>query len=97
MYRNLEVLERPRPHPPRPPRPRPGAVRRSSAATSGEYLYCERCGAVALLPADELDPVREQIRELFGYAARFTHFAIVGLCGECSAEPSPAASVSAHP
>ncbi len=96
VYRNLEVLER---H---------GLIRHVHLGhgpglyalvgrDEGEYLYCERCGRVALLPAEQLDPVREHIREHFGYTARFTHFAIVGLCAECSAEPSPAASVSAHP
>ena len=32
-----------------------------------------------------LDPVREQIRERFGYDARFTHFPIIGLCSACLA------------
>lgn len=95
VYRNLEVLER---H---------GLIRHVHLGhgpglyalvgrDEGEYLYCERCGKVTLLPADQLDPVREHIREHFGYAARFTHFAIVGLCGECSANAPPTASASAH-
>jgi Fur family ferric uptake transcriptional regulator len=54
-----------------------------------EFLSCERCGAVRTLTPDELDPVREQLRERFGYQARFTHFAIVGLCPACLRE-SPA-------
>jgi hypothetical protein len=28
--------------------------------------------------------VRELIERLFGYAARFTHFPIVGLCADCA-------------
>jgi len=51
-----------------------------------EFLSCERCGAVRTLTPEQLDPVREQIRQLFGYEARFTHFAIVGLCPDCARE-----------
>jgi len=49
-----------------------------------EYLSCERCGAVRALAPEQLDSVRAQIRELFGYEARFTHFPIVGLCEACA-------------
>jgi Fur family ferric uptake transcriptional regulator len=56
-----------------------------------EYLYCDRCGAVRALPSKELDPVRKRIRERYGYETRFTHFAIVGTCGSCSAQPPHAA------
>jgi Fur family ferric uptake transcriptional regulator len=84
VYRNLEVLER---H---------GLVRHLhlghgpglyvlSSRSETEYLYCEGCETVTAVAPAELDPVREQIRERFGYSARFTHFAIVGLCGQCAA------------
>jgi Fe2+ or Zn2+ uptake regulation protein len=53
-----------------------------------EYLYCERCGAVRTLTPEQLEPVRDQIRALFGYSARFSHHAIVGLCAACAAEGS---------
>ena len=49
-----------------------------------EYLSCERCGAVTALPPGDLDPVRSLIRERFGFEARFTHFAIAGLCAGCA-------------
>lgn len=49
-----------------------------------EYLSCERCGAVVAVTPDQLDPVRDQIVDLFGYRASFTHFAIVGLCPDCA-------------
>lgn len=49
-----------------------------------EFLSCERCGAVRALTPDQLDPIRDRIRERFGYEARFTHFAIVGLCPSCA-------------
>jgi Fe2+ or Zn2+ uptake regulation protein len=48
-----------------------------------EYLFCERCGAVRALEPAQLEPVRDQIRELSGYEARFAHFAIVGRCPDC--------------
>ncbi len=50
-----------------------------------EYLYCDRCGAVEALAAEELDPVRRRIEERHGFRARFSHFAIVGTCAACSA------------
>jgi Fur family ferric uptake transcriptional regulator len=48
-----------------------------------EFLFCERCREVRALEPDQLDPVRDRIRELYGYEARFTHFAIVGTCSRC--------------
>jgi Fur family transcriptional regulator, ferric uptake regulator len=52
-----------------------------------EFLSCERCGAVRTLTPEQIDPVRDQIKQLFGYEARFTHFAIVGLCPDCARTP----------
>jgi Fur family ferric uptake transcriptional regulator len=49
-----------------------------------EYLLCERCGRVRSVEPSELDPVRGQIEDRFGYTARFGHFPIVGLCADCS-------------
>ncbi len=83
VYRNLEVLER---H---------GLVRHLhlghgpglyalAGREEAEYLYCERCTRVTAVAPAELDAVREQIHERFGYTPRFTHFAIVGLCDSCS-------------
>ena len=83
VYRNLEVLER---H---------GLTRHVHLGhgpglyalvgrDDGEYLYCERCGKLTVLSDDELEPVRDQIRDRFGYMARFTHFAIVGVCDDCA-------------
>ncbi len=82
VYRNLEVLEA---H---------GLVRHLhlghgpglytlAHADDGEYLYCEHCAKVTVVAPGELDPVREQIHELFGHTPRFSHFAIVGLCDAC--------------
>jgi Fur family ferric uptake transcriptional regulator len=86
VYRNLEVLEQ------------RGVVRHVHLGHSAglytlvsdeavEYLYCERCARVTAVAPNRLDTVRDQIREQFGYTARFTHFAIVGVCPECAARP----------
>jgi Fur family ferric uptake transcriptional regulator len=86
VYRNLEVLER---H---------GLIRHVHLGHGPglyvlvgrhevEYLYCERCAKVTAVTPDQLDPLRQTIREQFGYEARFTHFAIVGLCRQCAAQP----------
>jgi Fur family ferric uptake transcriptional regulator len=83
VYRNLELLEQ------------RGLVRHVhlghtaglytlAGADDTEYLYCERCGNATAVTPDRLDPVREQIRDEFGYTARFTHFPIVGLCAQCA-------------
>jgi Fur family ferric uptake transcriptional regulator len=83
VYRNLETLER------------QGLVRHFHlghgpglyalvGVGEREYLFCERCGAVKALSPRELDPIREQVRDRFGYAARFTHFPIVGACPACA-------------
>ena len=87
VYRNLEVLER---H---------GLIRHVHLGHGPglyvlvgrhevEYLYCERCAKVTAVTPDQLDPLRQTIRNLFGYEARFTHFAIVGLCEQCAAQSS---------
>jgi Fur family ferric uptake transcriptional regulator len=83
VYRNLEVLER------------AGLTRHVHLGhgpglyaligrDEGEYLYCERCDKVTLLRSDELEPVRDHIKRNFGHSARFTHFAIVGVCASCA-------------
>ena len=86
VYRNLEVLER---H---------GLIRHVHLGHGPglyvlvghhevEYLYCDACAKVTALTPDQLDPLRQKIKEQFGYEARFTHFAIVGLCERCAAQP----------
>jgi Fur family ferric uptake transcriptional regulator len=84
VYRNLEVLER---H---------GLVRHVHLGHGPglyalrlhgepEYLFCERCGSVRAVPSDELDDIRAQVKERYGYEVRFAHFAIVGTCPTCAA------------
>src|SRR4051794_26230337 len=83
VYRNLERLEQ------------LGAVRHLHAghgpglyALAGggerEYLACERCGRVTSVAPEELDAVRADLRDRFGFAARFTHFPIAGRCADCA-------------
>lgn len=83
VYRNLEVLER---H---------GLARHlhlghgpglyvPAGPERAEYLYCERCGQVTTVAPEQLDEVRALVRERFGLAARFSHFAIVGTCARCA-------------
>lgn len=87
VYRNLELLED------------RGVIRHLhlghspglyvlSSENDVEYLYCERCAKVTSVTPDRLDPIREQVRHEFGYTPRFAHFAIVGLCRDCS-DPAP--------
>ncbi len=51
-----------------------------------EFLVCERCDRVTSVEPDELESVREQIRESFGYEAHFGHFPVIGLCPACARE-----------
>jgi Fur family ferric uptake transcriptional regulator len=49
-----------------------------------EYLVCEGCHRVTSIDPSELEPVRDLIRERFGYLARFSHFPIHGYCDSCA-------------
>jgi Fur family ferric uptake transcriptional regulator len=49
-----------------------------------EYIACESCGALESVEPGDLDRVREVVRELSGFEARFSHFPIVGLCPKCA-------------
>jgi Fur family ferric uptake transcriptional regulator len=82
VYRNLETLEE---H---------GVVRHFHAGHAPgryvlagrgvrEYLTCERCGAMEEVDPSELDRLRDDVRERFGYEVRFTHFPMVGRCPQC--------------
>ncbi len=53
-------------------------------ARDREYLACESCGAVESVDPAALDGVRDAVRDLAGYEARFSHFPIVGLCARCA-------------
>jgi Fur family ferric uptake transcriptional regulator len=84
VYRNLETLEE---H---------GVVRHFHAGHGPgryvlvgggerEYLACDRCGAIEEVDLTELDSVRDQVQDRFGYEVGFTHFPMVGLCPRCAA------------
>lgn len=59
-----------------------------------EYLACESCGALESVDPAALDGVREQVRGLSGFEARFSHFPIVGLCADCVKKKRKAATVA---
>jgi len=85
VYRNLETLER------------VGVVRHMHhghgpglyalvGCEGDEHLVCESCGTSRAVDSGELDGVREEIRERFGFEARFSHFPLFGLCRDCAAK-----------
>ncbi len=49
-----------------------------------EYLACESCGVLESVEPSALDGVRDAVRDLSGFEARFSHFPIVGLCAPCA-------------
>jgi Fur family transcriptional regulator, ferric uptake regulator len=53
-----------------------------------EYLVCERCARLTTVDAADLDRARREIERIAGYAARFSHFPIHGLCPDCAAKTS---------
>jgi Fur family ferric uptake transcriptional regulator len=55
-----------------------------SPGTDREHLVCDRCGRVTTVDPAAFDAVREQIREAFGYRARFSHFPVHGYCQSCA-------------
>ncbi len=61
-----------------------------------EYLYCDRCATVTPVEPEQLDPIRDQLRESFGYEVRFTHFPLVGLCRGCAGDDPPPAHAAAR-
>jgi Fur family ferric uptake transcriptional regulator len=88
VYRNLEILEQ---H---------GIVRHvhldHSPGLYGlvteehvEYLYCQRCAKVIAVAPERLEDARAAIKRELGFDARFTHFAIVGVCAECAETAGP--------
>ncbi len=62
-----------------------GPSRYALATSEREYLVCDRCDEVLSVDAGRLDAVRREIRDAFGYEARFSHFPIVGQCPRCAA------------
>lgn len=50
-----------------------------------QHLVCERCGAEEALDLEAVAPLAQLLKKRYGFAANFTHFAIVGLCKDCLA------------
>ncbi len=61
----------------------PGLYVRAGAGVR-EYLVCGSCQRVQAVEPTELDGLRAELRERFGWQARFTHDPIVGLCPACA-------------
>ena len=83
VYRNLETLQE------------QGVVRHFHAGhgpgryvliggDEREYLACDRCGAIEEVNRSDLDSLREEVKERFGFAVGFAHFPMVGLCPRCT-------------
>jgi Fur family transcriptional regulator, ferric uptake regulator len=48
-----------------------------------EEIGLASCGAVKAVDPDEMEPVRSEIRQRFGYEADFSHFPVLGSCPDC--------------
>lgn len=68
-----------------------------SPGTDREYLVCDRCGRVTAVDPAALDAVREQVREMFGYRARFSHFPVHGYCQSCAEQFDTSGHRAPHP
>ncbi len=83
VYRTLEALEE------------AGAVRHAHLGEAAVYhlseeqphqhLVCRVCGSTTALPASELTGFLSSVAELTGFVADVEHFALSGVCSECSA------------
>lgn len=51
--------------------------------TPHHHLICLRCHGIVDLPDDLLDPIRQRVRDEYGYEPRMDHFAIYGTCPAC--------------
>jgi Fur family transcriptional regulator, ferric uptake regulator len=82
VYRNLEALEA------------AGVVRHmhvghgpglyAPAGAAPELVVCERCGARAGVDPRVAAGVRAAVRDATGFAPRFDHFPLAGLCPRCA-------------
>lgn len=48
------------------------------------HLICLQCGAMIQLEDRYFVPLRDQLREDYGFIARIDHMAIYGLCANCA-------------
>jgi Fur family ferric uptake transcriptional regulator len=52
------------------------------------WAVCETCERHIALEPQALEKLSAAVRRLIGFDARFSHFPIVGRCGDCLAEPA---------
>ena len=48
------------------------------------HLVCEGCGTIIDLDDALLDPLKDELRRRYGFAAELKHLAILGRCADCS-------------
>lgn len=51
-----------------------------------QHLVCRRCGRELELALEVVEPLAEELRTRYGFQPDMAHFAIVGLCRECSGQ-----------
>jgi len=47
------------------------------------HLVCLRCHRIIEVPDSFLDPLREAVREHYGFIPRMDHFGLFGICPDC--------------
>lgn len=47
------------------------------------HLICQRCGSALQIGDEVFEPLRQQLRERYGFDPRMDHFAIFGICQDC--------------
>jgi Fur family transcriptional regulator, ferric uptake regulator len=47
------------------------------------HLICHRCGAILELDDDLVEPMREAIRDRYGFTPAIDHLALFGFCAAC--------------
>lgn len=54
--------------------------------TSGlhQHLVCETCGAIVEVEGAVVGPFAKRLKDRYGFAADFTHFAVLGQCRACA-------------
>lgn len=54
------------------------------ADSAHHHLVCESCGRVVEIEPSVLAPLALRLRDDHGFSVRTRHFALVGLCSDCS-------------
>lgn len=61
-----------------------------------QHLVCDRCGAEIELDPALIEPFDHVLRDRYGFAPNFAHFAIVGVCHDCQALPVAPSRMGEH-